>query len=429
MRTSDELSTAGLGRTQNQTRSDLPQTDPLGQAASAQAEELMCQAVVTREDFVRMILSDRHPLRLSLLERMQPGATMAMGVQEGLTNGARPSDPITRAEAAQMLTRAAGIDDAEIDGNVCYFYDVPSGAWEFGAAHRCRMFGIFKGTLENLFLPQGTLDPTTAQALVRRAASPTPLSLDEQKLGLNVEPPSRLAAVYPGSQASAEAKYAFYVYVLHQTGHGAAHSHEKEQYSLIGLRGLSINDLDNLYSRDPEPNTNATYDDLLVIVGQDSEGKPVVREYPGSTDPGKAGLHQMQAGEYGYEYEGQSFTSVSGHTVNGAYFRMTPETYQSQWSVTHDKDRDGKYDGDSGNESVSEKGNKKYLIHRGGDSADGKVGEWSYGCQVFAGRNEAGEHNVDDAARLLRKNQDEKFTYILIEGQAVVKALRGERPG
>ena len=33
MRTSDELSTGGLGHTQRQTRSDLPQTDPLGQAA------------------------------------------------------------------------------------------------------------------------------------------------------------------------------------------------------------------------------------------------------------------------------------------------------------------------------------------------------------------------------------------------------------
>lgn len=355
---------------------------------------------------------------------MNAESVMREGFAKGwLTQPTRPLAPVSRAEAAVMLVSFAGVAGAAFKGLVYYFADVPAGsaAWIFEAAHRARLFGIFRGTTENCFQPGNTLDGATAEELCGRARGAVLQAKAAQKSHLTVEPLSEPSSwvPYPGPAASDEAKHAFYLQVLARTGHGGVHDVAPGRYSLIGIRGFRQGDLAEM-----KYNGNAAneYNDLLVVIGQDEAGKAVIEEFPGSTEPGVAKQWALQAGVYRYAYEGQRFTSTSGARVDGSYFRMVAG--RRDFDTIRDANGDGRYDLEGGDTAARETNNRSYLIHKGGADPSAKVGAWSYGCQVFAGTT-GGRANVDVAADYLRKSPDEVFDYILIDGRALEAAAVG----
>lgn len=337
---------------------------------------------------------------------------------------ARPHEAITRAEAAACLLRVANFASESIAERVYYFADVfASGeSWIFEAAHRARLCGIFQGTTDNRFDPKGTLDGGIAQTIIGRTLSAQVRTKEQQREHLTVEPLSEPSSwlPYPGPDGAASAKYAFYMQVLERTGHGGIHEEGPHRYSLIGIRGFRQGDLAEMKYNG---NAGNEYNDLLVVVGHDEQSKAVVKEFPGATEPGVAKQWALEAGVYEYAYEKSGFTSVTGNKVDGSYFRMTRES-AANFSTIKDRNGDRKYDKDGGDTADTEQNNRKYLIHRGGKDAAGKVGEWSYGCQVFAGQTD-GRLNVDVAADFLKQNPDKLFKYVLIDGRHLEKAAKG----
>ena len=372
----------------------------------------------SRAQFLRMVLFGSFPISFS------DGVVMALAQAKNLVKEARPNDPVTRAEAALILARRQGIADVDVSGKVYYFFDLLPDSWEFQAAHVCRLYGIFHGHSNNCFGSHKPVDRATATELIRRTSSLKELSLDEQKqrAGLTVEPLTEPSRRYPGVDAAEPEKYAFYMQMLAIMGHSGDVSSEPGRYTLVGVRGFTPEHLTTLeYSNQP-----GVYDDAMVVIGQDDEGAPFVREYPGSTDPGKyednvaqwGGVWRMKPGAYEYQYDGK-------HPYGGAdRYRMTPKQYNSEYSVQEDTNGNDVF-GDEGDQDLDQTGKSWYLIHQGDPDASKKVGQWSVGCQVIAGKNEAGGLNMDEAASHLNKNPDKKFNYILIDGAKLKAAMEG----
>lgn len=123
-------------------------------------------------------------------------ADEVMSQAAGWTNGDRPFDPITRAEAAAILLKFAGLKDEDFEGKVVYFHDVYMGVgepWVFPVAHQARLCGLFRGTAGNMFLPGDFLDPGTAEKLIERAQNVGIRSIEEQSSHLTVIPLSQPA--------------------------------------------------------------------------------------------------------------------------------------------------------------------------------------------------------------------------------------------
>ena len=235
----------------------------------------------------------------------------------------------------------------------------------------------------------------------------------------DVRPPLPASVpAYPGKAGSTKEKHDFYVRLLDLTGHGSSVPQKPGERILVAIRGFTPETLELLsYSNDP-----SKFNDMFVVLGKTPAGELMASEYVGSVDPGVAGTHALESGEYDYEYEGESFTSLNGFTVDGSYFRMTKDS-QKEFQVTHDANGDNVYDDESGNRTIVEKDNRYYLIHFGGDNAEGSVGGWSIGCQVIPGRDESGTKNVDKLAGELGK---ESFKEIILDGREVEAKLKAQ---
>jgi hypothetical protein len=243
-----------------------------------------------------------------------------------------------------------------------------------------------------------------------------------------VTPARPAAPPAPAPDAPVASKHAFYVHVLDVMGHAGAVPTDPGTYALVGLRGVTR---DHLASMKVE-NTPGQYDDLFVIVGLDAQGAPFVREYPGSTDPGRFaamsdqwnGLGEnwmMKEGEYDYQYAGARSASVGG----GDHFVMTASQVKDRGVDLYvDRNRDDQFHGPK-DEQRNEKGNYNFLIHRGGADPSADVGPWSAGCQVIAGKNAQGKLNMDEAASFLKQNPGGKTKYVLIDGAQLARRLSG----
>jgi len=84
------------------------------------------------------------------------------GVGQGQFN---PSDPITRAQFASLITRMLGVYNANSNGQ---FSDVRRDDWFFGAAGSARRHGLMSGTAENIFSPHMVMPREQLVAIAAR---------------------------------------------------------------------------------------------------------------------------------------------------------------------------------------------------------------------------------------------------------------------
>ncbi len=145
----------------------------------------------TRAGFVCRLLPIETAILRDPIEVMNIAHTRGLVSERG--EAARPADPVTRAEAAVMLTRFARLTGVEPGERVLYFADVFPGAWFFQAAHACRLYGIFSGTTENRFEPHDDLAPEHVALVILRALSPRLTTTEEQRkaAGLTVSASTR----------------------------------------------------------------------------------------------------------------------------------------------------------------------------------------------------------------------------------------------
>lgn len=230
--------------------------------------------------------------------------------------------------------------------------------------------------------------------------------------------------VYPGVGASETDKYDFYHAIIGLMGHGGDLGSEPGSYNLVGIRGLEPDRLAELVLSDLQ----GTYDDMFVVIGITPEGAKVLKEYPGTTDPGKhaemaAPFNAMgenwklQPGAYEYQHNGVRSAAVGG----GESFVMTGAQTKEGVDLQVDGNANDVWN-DTEDSTRTETGNPNFLIHRGGKDEEAGVGAWSAGCQVIAGQNEAGQLNMDEAAGYLKQN-DGAFNYILLDGAALKDKL------
>jgi len=135
---------------------------------------------MSRAEFVAMVVrhygwEDRHPRRTGSATfsdvRASDWYNLYLGIayEEDILKGdpgsrrARPNDPITRAEAVQILMNASGL--LQVDSNLYGgFDDVPSNEWYAEAVDRAYDHGIIRGVSPNRFAPTRAL--TRAEAVV-----------------------------------------------------------------------------------------------------------------------------------------------------------------------------------------------------------------------------------------------------------------------
>jgi len=386
---------------------------------------------VTRYGFAAAVLSAKEGFT-----RASPRAVAAAAVKHGMFDGAadaamddataaatfRLAEGVNRAEAAKMLVEAFRLPLDLPEGKVAWFFDVlDESQWYFTCAHVARRFGIFKGSDgKNEFRPAAGLSSSELDVVVSRLPPrEEPCQAVDQTNGTDavtdIEEARRLAIpVYPGTGASAEAKYEFFSELLERCGYGAQVPSQPGKPMLLAIRGFRPDRMATL----AYDNTKNKFNDMFVVLGLDAKGKAVASEFEGSVDPGIAGEYALQEGLYEYAYEGESFTSVTGYTVTGSYFRMKGGT---DFDTVHDANDDGAYDLASGDTAYTEPGsNRKYLIHDGGSNLDGNVGLNSVGCQVVAGREADGSKKVNSMQKLLGT---EGFTEVLLDGTTVLEAL------
>lgn len=391
---------------------------------------------VTRYGFAAAVLAAKEGFT-----RASPRAVAAAAVKHGLFNGTadaaiddatadatfRLAEGVNRAEAAKMIVAAWGLPMALPEGKVAWFFDVlDESQWYFTYAHVARRYGIFKGSDgKNEFRPSAGLSSAELDAILSRLPPrEEPCEAADQTNGTDavtdIEEARRLAIpVYPGTSASAEAKFEFFAKLLDRCGYGAQVPSQPGKPMLLAIRGFRPDRLATL----AYDNTKNKFNDMFVVLGLDAEGKAVASEFEGSVDPGVAGEYALQEGLYEYAYEGESFSSVTGYTVTGSYFRMKGGT---DFDTVHDANRDGAYDLASGDTEYTEPGsNRKYLIHDGGSNLDGDVGLNSVGCQVIAGREADGSKKVNTMHDMLG---DEGFTEVLLDGTTVLDALDAASP-
>lgn len=229
---------------------------------------------------------------------------------------------------------------------------------------------------------------------------------------------------YPGVSASADAKYDYYTDLLIRMGYGGSIPMQLGKKVLIAIRGFTPQTLASL-AYDNSPNR---FNDMFVVLGsdiRDGQVRRIATEFIGSVDPGLPYHPLMRAllpGKYVYQYEKRGeqdgFKSVTGTWVPGAYFRMTSSGRQTD--TIGDTNHDGVYDPKTGDE-ISPDNYPGYLIHFGGMDKTGRVGWWSWGCQVIPGEIADGKRNIDVLHDLLGSSA---FTEILLDGREIVANLR-----
>ncbi len=244
---------------------------------------------------------------------------------------------------------------------------------------------------------------------------------------------------WPGAQASTDDKFSFYAGLIGALGHADAWSQEPGTYCLIGIRGLAMTTIGvGDYSDVP-----GAYDDMFVVLGLDEEGKPVVKEYPGSTDPGKftdldKGMDgaldgkqyggssenwRLQEGAYEYAFDNQHPDYWKDGYGGADRFRMTADQTEKGVPLYVDENQDDQFQGEGDSTYVQH--DSAFLIHRAGLNPGGNVGINSAGCQVIAGKTADGKTlNMDDAAATLKQTRGGKFNYILLDGKKVVEAIK-----
>ena len=159
----------------------------------------------TRARFLRALMpwsALTHGSPEELMTYAKEQELIAKGGAEG-----RPHDPVTRAESAIILSRYLELDSVEPGDSVCYFADVGPSAWFFAAAHQCRLFGVYRGTDTNYFLPHTPLSEDVAMVVLGRLAGVRRWNRDEQAEHLSVAPllePSELASLLARDRLSAE---------------------------------------------------------------------------------------------------------------------------------------------------------------------------------------------------------------------------------
>ena len=364
----------------------------------------------------------------------------------------RFSDAVNRAEAAKIIVRAFGIAELASGSILRTFTDLEAGHWAAPFVYGSVLAGVLQGYGDGSYDPAGLLEHKYLNDICSKAASgggtpvfdPTVAVEGQTQADQDSDETSSdwLDTVmawlaggaspslsYPGESAGAQDKYDYYLAILQLMGHGGDVASMPGSYSLVGIRGCTVQGLDSSsYSNQPGIN-----DDMFVLIGQDAEGNAVCKEYPGSTDPGQfetldanfsdntswwdgSENWQVQAGVYEYAYDGT-------YSYGGSYFRMTDEQISTEGvSLNVDKDGDDSFTGEADEQRV-EMNNSAFLIHRGSDSTDAGVGAWSAGCQTITGTTEDGGHNIDEVADYLKQNPDQTFNYILIDGSELLGAL------
>lgn len=366
-----------------------------------------------------------------------PARVVAQAKAEGLlSDTTNPERPILRAEAAAILGKAAGWDTSAPSGEeVAWFTDVRSSDWFFAAAHRARLHGVFAGTTRNRFNGKEALSHEHAALVLGRfgngGAAAFPKAKQVEHLEPDVKVPSapvtKPVLAYPGVGGPLQEKHEFYTAFVEEAGFSGSLATANGSFNLIGIRGLNTSTLAEMrYGQ-----TAGKYDDVFVVLGKDNDGNLVVKEYPGSTDPGKykdvkaqnAGFGgapgenwAVKEGVYEYQHAGK-------YKFGSEKFAMTVEqTSKRGVDLYVDKDGDDNFHGEK-DTVENEKNNANFLIHKGGPDPTREVSTWSSGCQVIAGKNENGQDNMDEAAALLRQNPGAKFNYLLIDGKRVAERM------
>ena len=111
------------------------------------AVDFRTQVPITRAGFILQLLkADAGWIGDWRLEGKSAEEVMQAGI--AFSNGDRPYAAITRAEAAAMMVRFAGLSETAYECDVVYFADVyPAwhAGWVFDSAHIARMYGFFQG--------------------------------------------------------------------------------------------------------------------------------------------------------------------------------------------------------------------------------------------------------------------------------------------
>lgn len=414
-----------------ETTASMPGTE--GTAGEQSAAYAFRTSAATRAGFAWRLLPPAVRDGLDSGAAVMSAAYRAGWVARGGEAG-EPDRAITRAEAAQMLANHARWPTSASGPGFAWFADVEKEDWYFAAAQQARRFGVFLGTQQNEFLPDAALGADAAAVVLQRYGTGKLAPLDSkqqtQHLAPEVEqlerPRSAADFRYPGAAASDAKKFGFYAAFTRKAGHGASVPREPGRYVLLGIRGLSLANLATL-TVDNSRSADA-HNDALVVIGHDDKGTAVVREFPGSTDPGalaaNAGgawggkIWQMLPGAYEYQRDG-TYTDYWGDgNGGGARYRMTAKQQQDGFETFEDSNRNNLL-GDAGDTRAVDHGGA-FLLHRSSSNADGKVGRNSVGCQVIAGTAADGRLNMDVASELLDKNPAQRFEYVLMDAGAVL---------
>lgn len=166
----------------------------VGKSAAAAGQHQRPQTgPLSRASFMRAVLEARDQRTSELTDER----VLEIAKAKELMTGEFPERMITRAEAASILLKNAGVADTQFDGKVVFFIDCFEGTWQFSIAHIARLFGIFTGTSENRFMPDEPLDAGHVGEVIGRSMSATLKTIAEQSAHLTVEPLTEPASPEP----------------------------------------------------------------------------------------------------------------------------------------------------------------------------------------------------------------------------------------
>ena len=127
-------------------------------------------SAISRYDFLIQLLKAERPFWNRNVEKKDSDKVMQKVMAKDWTNGVRPSDPITRVEAATMLAKFHEIYDTSFEQDVVYYNDVfaDDASWQIQGIYACKKYGLFAGYKDNTFRPNEGITLEQALDLVQR---------------------------------------------------------------------------------------------------------------------------------------------------------------------------------------------------------------------------------------------------------------------
>lgn len=176
-----------------------------------------------------------------------------------------------------------------------------------------------------------------------------------------------------------------------------------EQYNLniIGIR----NDVNPIFNK---------FDDMIVVIFTDGNGKELIRKYPATTDPGKFYMHNLLNKKgTAILVPGQYIRSHRLGLHRGKYLALTQI---NPVKVYRDRNKDNIYDYDP---NSIEEGIFGINIHRASKYGSSiLVNKWSAGCQVIKDVNDFEE--LISLAQIHNRLYENIFDYTLINYSDII---------